>query len=183
MLVGVPSVEELAQALLSRGDDPLVVLVSGLRQLDRPAVVSVDERAARVVPEPRRSALGRREAARRARPSSMAHARPGGPAARARVGRDRDRPAPRAARTAASVPRAEPIRKMTIAVCSTSLRPYWSPSFPYTGPATVEESRYAVTTQERSEAPPRSPSIVGNAVETIVWSSEAAAGPAGARRR
>ena len=62
---------------------------------------------------------------------------------------------------------------MTIAVCSTSLRPYWSPSFPYTGPATVEESRYAVTTQERSETPPRSPTIVGNAVETIVWSSEA----------
>jgi hypothetical protein len=36
---------------------------------------------------------------------------------------------------------AEPTRKMTIATCSTILRPYWSPSFPYTGPTTVEESR------------------------------------------
>jgi hypothetical protein len=36
---------------------------------------------------------------------------------------------------------AEPTRKMTIADCSTTLRPYWSPSFPYTGPATVEDSK------------------------------------------
>ena len=63
---------------------------------------------------------------------------------------------------------AEPTRKITIADCSTILRPYWSPSFPYTGPATVEESRYAVTTHDRSETPPRSPTIVGSAVATIV---------------
>ena len=30
-----------------------------------------------------------------------------------------------------------------------------------------------MTTQERCWIPPRSPTIVGNAVETIVWSSEA----------
>ena len=62
---------------------------------------------------------------------------------------------------------------MTIAACSTRLRPYRSPSFPYSGPETVAVSRYAVTTQERCEMPPRSPTIVGSAVETIVWSSAA----------
>src|SRR5581483_3288430 len=43
----------------------------------------------------------------------------------------------------------------------------------YRGPVTVEASRYAVTTQETCEVPPRSPTIVGSAVETIVWSSAA----------
>jgi hypothetical protein len=37
----------------------------------------------------------------------------------------------------------------------------------------VEASRYAVTTHERCCRPPRSPTIVGSAVATIVWSSEA----------
>src|SRR3954447_16768750 len=37
----------------------------------------------------------------------------------------------------------------------------------------VAASRYAVTTQERCSRPPRSPTIVGSAVETIVWPSEA----------
>ena len=32
---------------------------------------------------------------------------------------------------------------------------------------------YAVTTHASREEPPRSPAMVGNAVETIVWSSEA----------
>jgi hypothetical protein len=32
---------------------------------------------------------------------------------------------------------------------------------------------YAVTTHESWSTPPRSPTIVGSAVETIVWSSEA----------
>ncbi|HEX3268280.1 MAG TPA: hypothetical protein VHQ98_09895 [Gaiellaceae bacterium] len=36
------------------------------------------------------------------------------------------------------------------------------------GPTTVEASRYAVTTQERCSIPPRSPTMVGSAVETIV---------------
>src|SRR3954452_1484836 len=37
----------------------------------------------------------------------------------------------------------------------------------------VEASRYAVTTHDRCSSPPRSPTIVGSAVETIVWSSDA----------
>src|SRR5882724_11722032 len=37
----------------------------------------------------------------------------------------------------------------------------------------VEASRYAVTTHERCWSPPRSPTIVGSAVDTIVWSSDA----------
>src|SRR6184192_3879874 len=41
------------------------------------------------------------------------------------------------------------------------------------GVETVEARRYDVTTQERWLRPPRSPTIVGSAVETIVWSSAA----------
>src|SRR5919204_3170767 len=41
------------------------------------------------------------------------------------------------------------------------------------GVETVDASRYDVTTHERWFRPPRSPTIVGNAVETIVWSSAA----------
>src|ERR671934_1499340 len=41
------------------------------------------------------------------------------------------------------------------------------------GVETVEASRYEVTTHERWLSPPRSPTIVGSAVETIVWSSAA----------
>jgi hypothetical protein len=37
----------------------------------------------------------------------------------------------------------------------------------------VDASRYAVTTQESFEMPPRSPTIVGKAVDTIVWSRDA----------
>src|SRR3954471_3005443 len=38
---------------------------------------------------------------------------------------------------------------------------------------TVAASMYAVTTQASRSMPPRSPTIVGSAVETIVWSSDA----------
>ena len=48
-----------------------------------------------------------------------------------------------------------------------------SPSLPYSGVETVAASRYDVTTHERWLRPPRSPTIVGSAVETIVWSSAA----------
>src|SRR5256885_13290356 len=41
------------------------------------------------------------------------------------------------------------------------------------GPLTVDASRYAVTTHDRCCSPPRSPTIVGSAVDTIVWSSDA----------
>src|SRR3954452_20628208 len=68
---------------------------------------------------------------------------------------------------------AEPTRKITSAACSTTLRPKRSPSFPYSGVTTVTASRYAVTTHEMCSRPPRSPTIVGSAVETIVWSSDA----------
>src|SRR3954449_5214944 len=47
------------------------------------------------------------------------------------------------------------------------------PSSPCTGVTTVTARRYAVTTQERCWSPPSSPTIVGSAVETIVWSSDA----------
>src|SRR4051812_29005224 len=68
---------------------------------------------------------------------------------------------------------ADPIKKMTSATWSTRLRPYRSPSLPYSGVTIVTASRYAVTTQLMWSRPPRSPTIVGSAVETIVWSSEA----------
>src|SRR3954464_8273679 len=44
---------------------------------------------------------------------------------------------------------------------------------PQSGIVTVAASRYAVTTHERRSMPPSSPTIVGSAVETIVWSSDA----------
>ncbi len=87
-------------------------------------------------------------------------------------------PMPWTARKAMSSPmfrawphRAEPIRKITIAPRKRYLRPYWSPSLPQTWVVAVEASRYAVTTQDRWDRPPRSLTIVGSAVETIVWSS------------
>src|SRR6478735_447056 len=73
----------------------------------------------------------------------------------------------------ASPQRAEPIRNTTRPTCSTILRPYWSPSLPYSGVTIVCASRYAVTTHEMWSKPPRSPTIVGRAVETIVLSSAA----------
>src|ERR1051326_2836489 len=57
------------------------------------------------------------------------------------------------------------------------LRPYRSPSLPYNGVTTVWASRYAVTTQESRARPPSSPTIVGNAVDTIVESSAASSMP------
>ncbi len=68
---------------------------------------------------------------------------------------------------------ADPARNTTIATWSTTLRPYRSPSLPYSGVTAVWASRYAVTTQEMWFSPPRSPTIVGSAVDTIVESSAA----------
>ena len=89
-------------------------------------------------------------------------------------------PTPCRARNAISSPMlrawphsAEPIRKITIALRNRYLRPYWSPSFPQTWVVAVEARMYAVTTQDRCERPPRSLTIVGSAVDTIVWSSAA----------
>src|SRR6516162_3928414 len=69
--------------------------------------------------------------------------------------------------------RAEPARNITIAIISQRLRPNWSPSLPYSGVVTVEASTYEVTTQDRCVTPPRSPTILGSAVETTSWSSMA----------
>jgi hypothetical protein len=67
----------------------------------------------------------------------------------------------------------DPARKITIAAWNTGLRPYMSPNFPYSGVEIVDASRYEVTTHDRWFSPPRSPTMVGRAVETIVWSSAA----------
>ena len=63
---------------------------------------------------------------------------------------------------------ADPIRKTTIANRKRFLRPQTSPSFPYSGTVTVEVSMYAVKTHEYWVIPPRSPTIRGSAVATIV---------------
>ena len=76
-------------------------------------------------------------------------------------------------RLSATPDSAEPARKTTIAVWKSRLQPSRSLSRPHRGIVTVAARRYAVTTQESWSMPPRSPTIVGSAVETIVWSSEA----------
>ena len=53
----------------------------------------------------------------------------------------------------------------------TSLRLNRSPNLPASTVDTVSASRYDDTTHDRWLAPPRSPTIVGSAVDTIVWSS------------
>src|SRR5437868_7569215 len=68
---------------------------------------------------------------------------------------------------------ADPTKKITMEVWNSRLRPYWSPSLPHSGVEAVEASRYAVTTHDRWLSPPRSLTIVGRAVDTIVWSSAA----------
>ncbi len=68
---------------------------------------------------------------------------------------------------------AEPTRNTTNAPWRTTLRPTMSPSFPASGVEIVDVNRYAVTTHESFAIPPRSPAIVGSAVETIVESSDA----------
>ena len=72
---------------------------------------------------------------------------------------------------------ADPIRKITIDAWNSRLRPYWSPSLPHSGVEAVVASRYAVITQEMWFSPPRSPTIVGRAVDTMVWSSAASRMP------
>src|ERR1035437_8966673 len=67
----------------------------------------------------------------------------------------------------------EPTRKITIEAWKKIFRPYWSPSLPHNGVEPVVASRWAVITQAMCEPPFRSPTIVGSAVETIVWSSAA----------
>ena len=68
---------------------------------------------------------------------------------------------------------AEPARKITMAAMNSLLRPYMSPSFPYSGVVMVDASTYAVTTQDRCATPPRLPTMRGSAVPTMSWSSMA----------
>ena len=56
---------------------------------------------------------------------------------------------------------------------NSGLRPWTSPSFPYSGTVTVEPSMYAVKTHEYWLIPPSSETTLGSAVATIVWSSAA----------
>ena len=63
------------------------------------------------------------------------------------------------------------------ATWKTLLRPNRSPNLPARTVAIVSASRYDDTTQDRWPAPPRSPTMVGSAVDTIVWSSAASSMP------
>jgi hypothetical protein len=68
---------------------------------------------------------------------------------------------------------ADATRKTTIAMRYMGFRPYRSEILPHNGVDAVEVTRYAVTTQDRWLRPPSSPTMVGSAVDTIVWSSAA----------
>jgi hypothetical protein len=65
----------------------------------------------------------------------------------------------------------EPTMKTRTLTWKTRLRPNRSPNFPARIVEIVSASMYAVTTQLMCPAPPRSPTIVGSGVDTIVWSS------------
>ena len=99
-------------------------------------------------------------------------------------------PAPCRARKAMSSPmfwerpaRAEPVKKMTMAVWKIRLRPKRSLILPQRGTDTVDVRMYAVTTHDSCRSPPRSPTIVGRAVATIVWSRAANSIPAMSPRK
>src|SRR5882757_10863308 len=71
----------------------------------------------------------------------------------------------------------EPITNTAQLTWNTSLRPNRSPNLPASTVAMVSVSRYAVTTQDMWPPPPRSATIVGSAVATMVWSSAASSMP------
>ena len=71
----------------------------------------------------------------------------------------------------ASPQKNEPTMNTSTPSWNTRLRPNRSPNFPASTVDTVSASMYAVTTQLTWPAPPRSPTMVGSAVDTIVWSS------------
>src|SRR3954469_25612321 len=72
---------------------------------------------------------------------------------------------------------AEPATNTTALSWNMNLRPNRSPNLPASTVPTVSASRYPVTTQDMCPAPPRSATIVGRAVATIVWSSAASSMP------
>ncbi len=67
--------------------------------------------------------------------------------------------------------------KIVTLVWKTRFRPNWSPSLPTTAEVIVCANKYAVTTQDTWLPPPRSPTIVGSAVDTMVPSSAASSMP------
>ncbi|SDP31692.1 hypothetical protein SAMN04487981_12036 [Streptomyces sp. cf386] len=73
--------------------------------------------------------------------------------------------------------RNEPVMNTIAETWKTTLRPNMSPNLPTRTVATVSASRYDVTTHDMCSAPPRSDTIVGSAVPTIVWSSAASSIP------
>ena len=70
--------------------------------------------------------------------------------------------------SSASPQKNEPTMKISTLSWKTRLRPKRSPNLPARTAAIVSASMYAVTTQLMCPPPPRSPTMVGNAVETIV---------------
>src|SRR5580704_11155667 len=64
-------------------------------------------------------------------------------------------------------------RNRTMASWKRRLRPYRSPALPQMGVEAVLASRYAVMTHDSRLLWWKSPTMVGSAVDTIVWSSEA----------
>jgi hypothetical protein len=71
----------------------------------------------------------------------------------------------------------EPPTNTTALIWKTTRRPNRSPNLPTSTVETVSASRYAVTTQDMCPLPPRSSTMVGSAVDTIVWSSAASSIP------
>ena len=69
--------------------------------------------------------------------------------------------------------RADPARKMITPTNRTHFRPYISENLPIIGMLVVEASIYAVKTQANWSNPPRSPTTLGRAVATMVWSNDA----------
>src|SRR3954451_12790028 len=67
----------------------------------------------------------------------------------------------------------DPARKIPIAAWNMILRPYRSDSLPQIGVDAVEASSVDETTQDSCSWPPSSPTMVGNAVATMVWDSAA----------
>jgi|SRR6478609_7801806 hypothetical protein len=66
-----------------------------------------------------------------------------------------------------------PTRNSVIAARHRRLRPKASPSMPYAGIATAIARVYAIITQDMCPNPPSSPTTVGSAVATMIWSSAA----------
>ena len=72
----------------------------------------------------------------------------------------------------ARAPMMEPAMNMEMPNRNRPLRPIMSPSLPTMGRAMVCASRKPVITHDMCSTPPSSPTMVGRAVEKIIWPSE-----------